>query len=138
MVNQPNSGTPSSSPRTLPKNPSQRNIRVDHFASQNNTTTTFSSFSSDFSLLDDFAQLISLTFSALIGCCVLELGSMLREELLRSKQDEIARCLLSRKRKLSELYFATVGYAGATENPFADSVYQEKEQAFLDANDITK
>ncbi|KAL2867954.1 MYB and HSA domain protein [Aspergillus lucknowensis] len=63
---------------------------------------------------------------------------MLREELLRSKQDEIARCLLSRKRKLSELYFATVGYAGATENPFADSVYQEKEQAFLDANDITK
>ncbi|KAL3468352.1 hypothetical protein BJX64DRAFT_245656 [Aspergillus heterothallicus] len=63
---------------------------------------------------------------------------MLREELLRSKQDEIARCLLSRKRKLSELYFATVGYAGATENPFTDSVYQEKEQAFLDANDITK
>ncbi|KAL2801435.1 hypothetical protein BJX66DRAFT_11905 [Aspergillus keveii] len=63
---------------------------------------------------------------------------MLREGLLRSKQDEIARCLLSRKRKLSELYFATVGYAGATENPFADSVYQEKEQAFLDANDITK
>ncbi|KAL3472182.1 hypothetical protein BJX99DRAFT_235870 [Aspergillus californicus] len=58
---------------------------------------------------------------------------MLREELLRSKQDEIARCLLSRKRKLSELYFATVGYAGATDN-----VYQEKEQAFLDANDITK
>jgi chromatin modification-related protein VID21 len=48
------------------------------------------------------------------------------------------RCLLSRKRKLSELYFATVGYAGATENPFADSVYREKEQAFLDANDITK
>ncbi|KAL5003886.1 chromatin modification-related protein eaf1 [Aspergillus recurvatus] len=62
---------------------------------------------------------------------------MLREELLRSKQDEIARCLLSRKRKLSELYFATVGYAGATET-FADSAYQEKEQAFLDANDITK
>ncbi|KAL4763322.1 MYB and HSA domain protein [Aspergillus foveolatus] len=62
---------------------------------------------------------------------------MLREELLRSKQDEIARCLLSRKRKLSELYFATVGYAGATET-FADSAYREKEQAFLDANDITK
>ncbi|KAL4906517.1 chromatin modification-related protein eaf1 [Aspergillus multicolor] len=62
---------------------------------------------------------------------------MLREELLRSKQDEIARCLLSRKRKLSELYFATVGYAGATDT-FADSAYQEKEQSFLDANDITK
>jgi chromatin modification-related protein VID21 len=38
---------------------------------------------------------------------------------------------------LSELYFATVGYAGATET-FADSAYREKEQAFLDANDITK
>ncbi|PTU24951.1 hypothetical protein P175DRAFT_0554208 [Aspergillus ochraceoroseus IBT 24754] len=63
---------------------------------------------------------------------------MLREELLRSKKDEIARCLLSRKRKLSELYFATVGYAGATESPLADSLYQEKEQAFLDANDISK
>ncbi|KAL4978021.1 chromatin modification-related protein eaf1 [Aspergillus desertorum] len=62
---------------------------------------------------------------------------MLPEELLRSKQDEIARCLLSRKRKLSELYFATVGYAGATET-LADSAYQENEQAFLDANDITK
>lgn len=63
---------------------------------------------------------------------------MLREELLRSKNDEIARCLLSRKRKLSELYFATVGFAGATENPSADSLYHQKEQAFLDANDLSK
>jgi chromatin modification-related protein VID21 len=42
--------------------------------------------------------------------------------------------LLSRKRKLTELYYATVGFEGAT----ADSLYQQKEQAFLDANDLTK
>ncbi|KAL4890910.1 hypothetical protein BDV59DRAFT_75302 [Aspergillus ambiguus] len=64
---------------------------------------------------------------------------MLREELLRSKNDEIARCLVSRKRKLSELYFATVGFAGATENTPPDSLlYHQKEQAFLDANDLSK
>ncbi|KAL3262639.1 hypothetical protein ABHI18_002520, partial [Aspergillus niger] len=63
---------------------------------------------------------------------------MLRDELLRSKKDEIARCLSSRKRKLSELYFATVGFAGATENAPADSLYHHKEQAFLDANDLSK
>ncbi|RAL05849.1 MYB and HSA domain protein [Aspergillus ibericus CBS 121593] len=63
---------------------------------------------------------------------------MLRDELLRSKKDEIARCLSSRKRKLSELYFATVGFAGATENAPADSLYHQKEQAFLDANDLSK
>jgi chromatin modification-related protein VID21 len=39
---------------------------------------------------------------------------------------------------LSELYFATVGFAGATENPSADSLYHQKEQAFLDANDLSK
>ncbi|OOQ83260.1 Chromatin modification-related protein eaf1 [Penicillium brasilianum] len=59
---------------------------------------------------------------------------MLRDELLRSKNDEIANCLLSRKRKLTELYYATVGFEGAT----TDSLYQQKEQAFLDANDLTK
>lgn len=48
------------------------------------------------------------------------------------------RCLLSRKRKLSELYFATVGFAGATENASADPLYHQKEQAFLDANDLSK
>ncbi|KAI9042496.1 MYB and HSA domain protein [Aspergillus affinis] len=63
---------------------------------------------------------------------------MLREELLQSKNDEIARCLLSRKRKLSELYFATVGFAGATESASADPLYNQKEQAFLDANDLSK
>jgi chromatin modification-related protein VID21 len=46
--------------------------------------------------------------------------------------------LSSRKRKLSELYFATVGFAGATENAPADSLYHHKEQAFLDANDLSK
>ncbi|KAJ5647139.1 hypothetical protein N7490_003511 [Penicillium lividum] len=59
---------------------------------------------------------------------------MLRDELLRSKNDEIANCLLSRKRKLTELYYATVGFEGAT----ADSLYHQKEQAFLDANDLSK
>ncbi|KAK2753584.1 chromatin modification- protein VID21 [Arachnomyces sp. PD_36] len=63
---------------------------------------------------------------------------MLRDELLQSKNDEIARCLLSRKRKLSELYFATVGFAcGATEHS-QTAFYQQKEKAFLDANDLTK
>ena len=46
---------------------------------------------------------------------------------------------MSRKRKLSELYFATVGFAGATENTPPDSLlYHQKEQAFLDANDLSK
>ncbi|KAJ5542496.1 hypothetical protein N7535_004918 [Penicillium sp. DV-2018c] len=58
---------------------------------------------------------------------------MLRDELLRSKNDEIANCLSRRKRKLSALYLATVGF-GATE----DAHYHQKEQAFLDANDLTK
>ena len=104
---------------------------------------------------------------------------MLRDELLRSKNDEIAyvinfavfstffsidcnafhlatfiladgrinsrHCLLSRKHKLTELYFATVGFAGATDGGGgggggapADSRYRQKEQAFLDANDLSK
>ncbi|EDN07694.1 predicted protein [Histoplasma mississippiense (nom. inval.)] len=63
---------------------------------------------------------------------------MLRDELLRSKHDEIARCLLSRKRKLSELYFATVGFPAATDGSPKHHQYQQREQEFLDANDITK
>ncbi|CAG7919634.1 unnamed protein product [Penicillium olsonii] len=42
-------------------------------------------------------------------------------------------CLSRRKRKLSALYLATVGF-GATEDP----QYPEHEQAFLDANDLSK
>ncbi|ODH34004.1 hypothetical protein ACO22_03227 [Paracoccidioides brasiliensis] len=63
---------------------------------------------------------------------------MLREELLQSKHDEIARCLLSRKRKLSELYFATVGFPDATDGSLQHLQYRQNEQEFLDANDITK
>ncbi|OKL63877.1 Chromatin modification-related protein eaf1 [Talaromyces atroroseus] len=63
---------------------------------------------------------------------------MLRDELLRSKNDEISRCLQSRKRKLSELYFATVGCLGATDRATADTLYEQKKQAFLDANDLAK
>ncbi|EEQ88619.2 hypothetical protein RJZ56_000359 [Blastomyces dermatitidis] len=63
---------------------------------------------------------------------------MLRDELLQSKHDEIARCVSSRKRKLSELYFATVGFPGATDGSPQHLQYQQREQEFLDANDITK
>ncbi|EED15261.1 MYB and HSA domain protein [Talaromyces stipitatus ATCC 10500] len=63
---------------------------------------------------------------------------MLRDELLRSKNDEIARCLQSRKRKLSELYFATVGCLGAIDGAITDTLYEQKKQAFLDANDLSK
>ncbi|KAK2785940.1 chromatin modification- protein VID21 [Onygenales sp. PD_12] len=63
---------------------------------------------------------------------------MLRDELLQSKNDEIARCLLSRKRKLSELYFATVGFPAATGPSPQALQYRQKEQEFLDANDLAK
>ena len=45
----------------------------------------------------------------------------------------VRNCLSRRKRKLSALYLATVGF-GATE----DAHYHQKEQAFLDANDLSK
>jgi hypothetical protein len=45
------------------------------------------------------------------------------------------RCLLSRKRKLSELYYATLGATG--NSPEAD-LYRQKEAEFLKANDITE
>lgn len=44
----------------------------------------------------------------------------------------------SRKRKLSELYFATVGIPGATEGATAGALYQQKEHQFLEANDLSK
>lgn len=52
--------------------------------------TSFLSILSDFFPLDDFAQSIPLVFTAIIGCVVGELDSMLRDELLQSKNDEIA------------------------------------------------
>ncbi|KAJ6103862.1 hypothetical protein N7486_004084, partial [Penicillium sp. IBT 16267x] len=97
------------------------------------TTTSYFISISDFFNLNDPGQFTPLS-PALIGCCVPKLDLMLRDELLRSKNDEIANCLLSRKRKLTELYYATVGFEGAT----ADSLYHQKEQAFLDANDLSK
>ena len=51
---------------------------------------------------------------------------------------DFRRCLQSRKRKLSELYFATVGYLGATDGAIGDTLYEQKKHAFLDANDLTK
>ncbi|KAM5481602.1 hypothetical protein McanCB56680_004138 [Microsporum canis] len=61
---------------------------------------------------------------------------MLSDGLLRSRHEEIARCLSSRKRKLSELYYATAIFP----HPSEGSVQREpqKEAAFLDANDLTK
>ncbi|ERF75402.1 hypothetical protein EPUS_00195 [Endocarpon pusillum Z07020] len=47
------------------------------------------------------------------------------------------RLLLSRKRKLSELYYATVSW-GDLETTVHNPQYQEKERLFLDANDIQK
>ena len=48
--------------------------------------------------------------------------------------------VLSRKRKLSELYFATVSLGGIDSPGCApgDELYSQQEAAFLDANDITK
>ena len=39
---------------------------------------------------------------------------------------------------MSELYYATVGVATATETAVSPSAYHQKEQAFLDANDLSK
>ena len=76
------------------KNPSRRALRVWISASHNTTKSPFLSILSDLFLLDDLAQPIPLVFSALIGCCAGEIGSMLRDELLRSKNDEIAYVLI--------------------------------------------
>lgn len=46
-------------------------------------------------------------------------------------------CLRSRKRKLHELYFATV-HCTAVESKPSDAVEDQNEASFLDANDITK
>ncbi|KAF3481648.1 MYB and HSA domain-containing protein [Arthroderma uncinatum] len=64
---------------------------------------------------------------------------MLRDGLLRSRHDEIARCLSSRKRKLSELYYATAAFPHPSEgSPQSDPEARQREAAFLDANDLTK
>lgn len=47
------------------------------------------------------------------------------------------RLVLSRKRKLSELYYATVS-CGAIEANRKNPEYLDKEQLFLAANDIEK
>ncbi|KAK2829891.1 hypothetical protein FQN49_007158, partial [Arthroderma sp. PD_2] len=62
---------------------------------------------------------------------------MLRDGLLSSRHDEIARCLSSRKRKLSELYYATV-FPHHPKGTNSDPLSRQKEAAFLDANDLTK
>ncbi|KAI5304293.1 chromatin modification- protein VID21, partial [Ascosphaera pollenicola] len=72
---------------------------------------------------------------------------MLRDDRLRSKKDDLARVISSRKRKLSELYYATVDCApAATETetetegvlPAPSPDYRQRELQFLDLNDITR
>jgi chromatin modification-related protein VID21 len=50
---------------------------------------------------------------------------------------DFRRLLLSRKRKLSELYYATVSL-GDLDTTTKNLQYQEKERLFLDTNDIQK
>ncbi|CAL5873791.1 uncharacterized protein PFLUO_LOCUS8073 [Penicillium psychrofluorescens] len=52
-------------------------------------------------------------------------------------RDELHAVVARRQAKLTELFYATVG-VGATEGATGDSHYQQKEQAFLDANDLSK
>ncbi|KAI5288323.1 chromatin modification- protein VID21 [Ascosphaera atra] len=68
---------------------------------------------------------------------------MLRDDLLRSKKDDLAQVITSRKRKLSELYYATAGATGGLEHEQEHEIdqphaYKQREADFLDANDITK
>ncbi|KAI5285140.1 chromatin modification- protein VID21, partial [Ascosphaera aggregata] len=81
---------------------------------------------------------------------------MLRDDRLRSKKDDLARVISSRKRKLSELYYATVHFPLAATDKGDDNhhhrhrydqhgddnsslaSYRQKELQFLDANDITR
>ncbi|KAL9112472.1 MAG: hypothetical protein Q9227_003314 [Pyrenula ochraceoflavens] len=60
---------------------------------------------------------------------------MLRAEALLSRKEELATCLRSRKRKLNELYFATVTCTILDANP-SDTSYQQNERRFLDENDL--
>ena len=60
------------------------------------TTTSDPIFLNDFLVLNDLGQPLPF-FPALIGCCVPKLGLMLRDELLRSKNDEIAYVLIREK-----------------------------------------
>ena len=61
----------------------------------------------------------------------IQIGSLENEEFIANLV--VRNCLSRRKRKLSALYLATVGF-GATEDPH----YPQQEQAFLDANDLSK
>ncbi|KAI9873876.1 MAG: chromatin modification- protein VID21 [Pleopsidium flavum] len=68
---------------------------------------------------------------------------MFRDAILRTKRDELGTCVASRKRKLSELYFATVSIPGTEPLPQQLSyrtakTYNNDEFAFLQANDIAK
>ncbi|KAF3893818.1 MYB and HSA domain-containing protein [Trichophyton interdigitale] len=64
---------------------------------------------------------------------------MLSDRPLASRHDEIARCLWSRKRKLSELYYATATFPHPSDTSgHREPLARQKEAAFLDANDLSK
>ncbi|KAL9617422.1 MAG: hypothetical protein Q9160_007779 [Pyrenula sp. 1 TL-2023] len=56
---------------------------------------------------------------------------MLRAEAVRSKTEQLT------KRKLCELYYVTT-YIDTFLSKTPDTVYEQNERRFLDANDITK
>ncbi|RVX72288.1 hypothetical protein B0A52_04492 [Exophiala mesophila] len=57
----------------------------------------------------------------------------MQRDLLRSKKSEVQSRLLSRKRKLAELYSVT-----AYHHPLEDPTYKQQLQAFHDANDLER
>ncbi|KAL9120968.1 MAG: hypothetical protein Q9187_002477 [Circinaria calcarea] len=66
---------------------------------------------------------------------------MIRDTILKAKRDELANCITSRKRKLQELYHATVSLAGSEpllqRNEYnAVGHNNNGEAAFLEANNI--
>ncbi|MCJ1384822.1 chromatin modification- protein VID21 [Xylographa soralifera] len=64
---------------------------------------------------------------------------MIRDAILKTKRDELGNCITSRKRKLQELYYATVSYARPLppkRKPDANDLQTYGEADFLDANNI--
>ncbi|MCJ1387804.1 chromatin modification- protein VID21 [Xylographa bjoerkii] len=64
---------------------------------------------------------------------------MIRDAILKTKRDELGNCITSRKRKLQELYHATVSYARPLpqkRKPDAYDLQTYGEADFLEANNI--
>ncbi|MCJ1401694.1 chromatin modification- protein VID21 [Xylographa trunciseda] len=64
---------------------------------------------------------------------------MIRDAILKTKRDELGNCITSRKRKLKELYHATVSYARPQPQKYKPDAHDHQiygEAEFLDANNI--